>query len=311
MRAMRISARSWWVVGLVSILGGCFGSGSGGSGDDGSNAALRECSGDATPDEIDDNVVITAEYGESLHEMVACGGLNVALCNGVIEGIVDAIIDQRSDATPDGWSWQGDGSYVTMAENATMETRFYATHDFSFAAAGERVPHDVFLIDNYLVNAAVSVDFTTGRTEIVYDSAGPLVELLGQGATPPNPLEITLDGLSTFQAEFRALEFDSDVWLDDPREHAVVTYHVTTPRLATDALVTGEGMRYDLVEADATREDLDQALVVDEWTIVFTNDGGGQLDGSSSYHLTGGHFELVGEASFEHSTFPETTLSCP
>jgi hypothetical protein len=186
------------------MLGGCFGSG--GSGDD--HAALRECSGDATPDEIDDNVVISSEYGESLHEMVACGGLDVALCNGVIEGIIDAIIDQRPDATPDGWTWQGDGSYGTMAENARMETRFYVTHDFSFAAAGERVPHDVFLIDNYLVNAAVSVDFTTGRTDIVYDSVGPLVELLGQGSNPPNPLEITLDGLSSFQAEFRALEFD-------------------------------------------------------------------------------------------------------
>ncbi len=301
---MSLWGRSCVVV-LSVALGGCFFS----SSEDG-YPELDDCRGGATDDQVADTVVIAHEYADSLHEMVACGGLNVALCNGVIEGIINAIIEQSTDATPSGWVYQGNGTYVTMSEGATMETRFYVARDFSFAAAGELVTEDVFLIDNYLVNAVVAVDFSTGRTDIQYESVGPLVELLGQGANPPNPLRITLGGLGEFQREFRALEFESDVVLDDVREHATVRYHVVTPRLATQALVTGEGMAYELIDADATREDLGQALVVDEWTIEFVGDGGGKLDGSSRYHVDGRHFDFAGETRFESSANPETTLSC-
>lgn len=289
---------------LALGLGACFGSGTDAS------EELRECSGDASGVEVDDNVRITVEYAASLHEMVACGGLNVSLCNGVIDGILDAIINQRPDATPSGWTYQGSGTYVTMSEGATMETRFYVASDYSFAAAGSLVTDDVFLIDNYLVDAVVAVDFSTGNTEIQYTSAGPLVELLGQGPNPPNPLQITLGGLSGFQAEFRALEFESDVVLDDVRDDATVHYHVVTPRLGVQALVTGEGMGYELIEASASRDELDQQLVIDEWTIVFYDEAGGQLDGSSQYHVTGGLFTFSGEATFEQSSMAETTLSC-
>lgn len=267
------------------------------------------CRGEATDPEVDANVVITQEYGQSLHEMVACGGLAVVLCQGVISGIINAIINSSDDATPNGWGFDGDGIYRTGSDGVDMTTSFFLAEDFEgLGASGDLVTDNVFLVASYFVNPVVSVDFTTGATELQYDSTGPLVELLGYGATPPNPLPLGLNDISTIEERLGGLEFESTVVVDDVRPNAIIQYHTVSPRQPATGLVGGS-MRFDLVEASGVRADLTQDLIVDEWDIEFS-DGGG-LTGDSVFRVEGGHFDYAGVASFDDTTFPDTTLSCP
>jgi len=296
---------------LAFAAPGCiFTSGSGSDSEAGDDAAdaLRECGDDS---DIAEEVRITEEYGQSLHEMVACGGLAVALCNGVVSGIINAIIEQSNDATPDAWSYESGGTYRTSGEGVVMTTQFFAAADFSFAASGELITENVFLTENYLVGATVNVDLSTGATTLSFSGTGPLVELLGYGAEPESPISLSFSDIGEIEGRLGTLEFEADVLVDDVREAGTITYHTTTPRLPVQALLTGAGMRYDLIEADGAREELGQSLVVDEWSIEFVDEGGGALNGSSEFRVVGGAFDYAGVTAFENSTFPETTLTCP
>ena len=310
-------SRSRHLVSLLSALGlaamgpAClfngFGSGSGGDLPE-ELEPLRSCGDDA--DTIEATTEISAAYSESLHEMVACGGLAVVLCNGVVSGIINAILESRTDATPDSWAYEAGGTYRTEGEGVVMTTQFFLAEDFEFGQSGDLVTDNVFDTENYLVGAVVNVDLTTGRTTLGYDSTGPLVELLGHGAQPPNPIELSLNDLETLDDKLGALEFEADVDVDDVRDSGTIRYHVVTPRLAASALLGGSAMSYDLVEADGERSETGQTLVVDEWTIEFVDGSPGALDGSSRYHVTGGAFEYDAVATFDDSTMAETTFTC-
>jgi len=296
-------------VGLAALSPACLLSGLGGDGGALSEELepLRSCGDD---DQIEETTEISLAYAESLHEMVACGGLAVALCNGVVSGIINAILESRTDATPESWSYEAGGTYRTEGEGVVMTTQFFLAEDFEFGRSGDLVTDNVFDTENYLVGAAVNVDLSTGRTTLSYDSTGPLVELLGYGAEPPNPIELSINDLETLDDKLAALEFEADVDVDDVRDNGTVRYHVVTPRLAASALLGGAGMTYELVEADGERSETGQSLVVDEWTVVFVDENPGALDGSSRYHVTGGAFEYDAVATFERSTVAETTYSC-
>ena len=271
--------------------------------------SLRECRGDLGDDEVGDNVRITDEYAQSLHEMVACGGLNVSLCLGVTSGIINAIWTGSSDATPNGWSFQGEGIYITENTGVEMTTQFFLAEDFEeLGKKGDPVRHNLFLVDSYLVDPVVAIDFTSGATELRFDAAGPLVELLGFGPNPQSPIPLSANDLETLDDKLEALEFDSIVVVDDYRTASTIQYHTITERMPAKALLGGAGLEFELVEASGVREDLDQNLVVDEWTIEFAD--GRNLNGKSAYRVLGGLFDFQGVAQFNDSSYAETTLDC-
>lgn len=301
-RAVAVALATMSTFGAGCILGGV------GSDDEGEyGEQVRACS----TGDVRVTLEIVDAYADSLHEMVACGGLAVSLCNGVVSGIVNAMLDGSTDATPSGWSFEADGTYRTEGDGVVMTTQFFLDEDFEFAASGALVTDNVFLVDNYLVDAAVNIDLSTGRTTLSYSETGPLVELLGYGAEPPNPIALTLADIETLDDKLGALQFEADVVVDDVRDEGTVHYHVVTPRLAASALLTGAGMRYELEKADGTRDSENQALTVDEWTIEFVDEGGGALNGSSSYTVAGGDFDFTGVARFDNSSVAENTVSCP
>lgn len=287
---------------------GCVFGGGGGDVTDIEGREDLECAGDLTQQEIDVNLQISADYAQSLHEMVACGGLAVRLCQGVSQGIIDALLTNSTDATPDGWTYVGDGVYRTSSSGVEMTTRFYATEDFAFAATGEVVPHDVFQLGSYLVDPVVAVDLSTGKTELRFDGTGPLVELLGLGAEPESPVQLSFQQTQALNRKLEALEFDSVVVVDDPQGDSTIQYHTQSPRMPAKDLLLGVAMDFDLVEASGLRDDTEQDLVVDEWTIQFVE--GNLLEGSSVYHVVGGTFDFHGEARFERSSYAATTVSC-
>lgn len=279
----------------------------GSGGGDVDASALDACRGGASDAQVDDTVVIVGEFNDSLHEMVVCGGLQVRICAGVIDGIIDAIIAQSNDATPDGWTYEGGGVYRTSGAGVEMTTQFYLAEDFEFGSAGDVVTENLFLVDSYLVGAVLEVDFSNGATQIVYDQPGPLVELLGFGPNPPNPLPVDVNDLNDLKAKLRNLEFEANIVVDDMRETSIIEYELVTPRQSAGALVGGEAMSYEMVDASGFRAGLDQMLEVQSWDVVFV-DGG--LDGTIDFTVDGQHFGYAGTMVYESSGWADPQLRC-
>ena len=286
--------------------------GSSDSSDTAGSIDFQECRGDATDAEVTDTIAIVDAYDQSLHEMVACGGLNVLLCTSVVSGVVEAIIDQRNDATPDDWEYQGEGVYYTSGAMADMTTRFYLSEDFEFGQSGDLVTENLFLVDSYLVNARLVVtDVLSGEGELRFDAPGPLVELLGYGPNPESPLSVSLNDLTSIEGKLGALEFDSNVQVEDPRDSGTIIYHLKTERMPAAALINGSAMGYELEMASGNRESLGQELIVDDWSIEFVNGSVGALQGTIDFHVDGNHFDFAGTMVYNNSTYADPELSCP
>lgn len=296
-------------VGLLGLatLSGCIISPS-----DGDDDLLRECRGSA---DAEAHVEIVVDYDQSIHEMVACGGLNVTLISSVTVGIVDAIIDNRPDATPPDWEFRGDGVYYTNGGGAEMTTQFYANTDFSFAAAGDPLTENLFRVDSYLVGARVEAnidinDPLSSSVELTFDGVGPYVELLGYGENPTSPIALDTSAWDRVQASLGSLEFDSEISVDDTQSVSTVRYDVQTGRMPASSLLTGAGMDYELVMASATRDDLGQALIVEDWGIEFVDANPGALNGAIEFRVEGDAFEYFGSLTYENDTFGTAEYRC-
>lgn len=259
---------------------------------------LRECRDGASDDEALETIFITEEYGDSLHEMVACGNLTVLFATRVLGGIIESVQQGSQGKTPDGWNFE-DGVYHTEATGVTMDLELFWE--------GEAVLDNVFLVDSFLVGASASLQ-SNGSLSISYESTGPLVELLGFGAEPENPLVLSLSDADEIARSFGKLELETTIVVDDNREKTTVHYEVDSDRKSAEAIVGDGGLTYSLVEADASREDLAQTLTVREWTIEFVDHA--LLAGYSDFTVEGNHFDYEGRLTFENSTFPERELSC-
>lgn len=289
-------------------LGGCILT----SNDDADANLLRECRGGA---DAEAHVDIVVDYDQSIHEMVACGGLNVTLVSSVTVGIVDAIIDNRPDATPPDWEFQGDGVYYTNGGDAEMTTRFYANADFSFAAAGDALTENLFRVDSYLVGARVEANIDINNplassVELTFDAVGPYVELLGYGENPTSPIALDTSAWDRIQESLGKLEFDSEVSVDDTQSVSTVRYDVSTNRMPASALLSGGGMGYELEMASATREDLGQSLIVEDWGIEFSDGDAGALTGAIEFRVEGDAFTYFGSLTYEDDTFGTPEYRC-
>ena len=261
---------------------------------------LADCSGDADNEQVLDTILISEEYGDSLHEMIACGNLTLLLAGRIIAGVIEAIQAGSQGATPDGWSFDG-GVYTTEATGVVMTLELFRD--------GQRLEQNVFLVESFLVGASASLQ-GDGSVEIEFESTGPLVELLGFGDAPESPLTVSLNDLNGVGVELGKLELATKIVVDDTQgETSVVHYELDSERQTISDILESGGIVYSLVEADATREDLEQDLTVREWEIDFVDHG--VLDGYSLFDVTGDHFTYTGRISFDHSAIPERELECP
>lgn len=261
---------------------------------------LSSCRGDADDEQALDTILVSEEYGDSLHEMIACGNLTLLLAGRIIAGVVDALQSGAQGETPDGWTFEG-GVYTTTASGVVMTLELYQD--------GERLDANVFLLESFLVGAEASLQ-ADGSVEISFDAVGPLVGLLGLGDEPQSPVTVSLNDLNAVGVELGKLEIATNIVVDDDSgSTSVVHYELDSePQTVTDILESG-GIVYTLVQADATRDDLEQELVVREWEIDFVDHG--VLDGYSLFEVSGDHFNFAGRISFDHSALPERELECP
>jgi len=282
-----------------------------GDGDDGTDPLelLEECRGDASDAEVLDGIAIKDDYSDSLHELVACGGLNARLCSSLISGILDAIMKNEDSAMPPGWGYAGEGNYHTEGEGVLMDTQFFLAEDFEFGKKGDLITENLFLASNYLEGYYAYIDYQGIVVE--YDQPGPLVELMGYGTNPPNPLVLDLDDYYALNSRLKTLEFTTEIQMDDERDLSTVQYHLTSPRIPASGLLDGTAqMSFELHQADAFRTDLGQQLIVDEWAVDYGDTFGG-LDGFIDFHVDGQPFNWAGRFTYAQSGYPQEDVYCP
>jgi hypothetical protein len=240
------------------------------------------CEGEVSVEVEAEADILVVAFRNSLSEMIGCGRLTMDLAGGVRSGIVDAIIENRSDATPEGWTYEGDGVYTSSAAQAEMETKFYLASDFEFGQAGDPVEHNVFHVDSYLKGARVRVpDLLSLQAELHFDEPGPLVELLGYGTEPPNPIMVDLDTIGSVGDKIAALHFESEIYVEDVDEDSTIMYSLHTERMRANALLTGEPMRYELDSLVARRNGME--VDVTDWTSEFFSSG--TVEGSVTFDI--------------------------
>ena len=311
------------LVSALALSGGCVSSPdepSDDGADDGPDedpyAEIRSCVGDATNEEIANELAITGAYEVSLHEVVVCGNLTHRLTLAIAGELAEAIFAGAEGSVPDGWSFEDDGSYRTEGPGVVMTLRLFSGADYDVAAAGEPILDNVFVVDNYFVGARTEVDLPSASTRLVYDDVGPLVELLGLGATPPNPPPLTLSTSNEFGAALRSLGLQITIELQDGQHGGTIRYEVQSAHMSIGELLDGGELTFDLRMADGAREDTAQTLQVVDWDLAFTSGGslvgdGGSLIGTSDFEIRGGLFDFDGIVFFDDSTVGETRLRCP
>lgn len=240
------------------------------------------CDADVSVEVEAEATILVEAFRTSLSEMISCGRLTADLAGGVQNGIADAIIDNRPDATPSGWTYEGDGTFSTSGGQAQMETRFYLGADFEFGASGDPVEHNVFRVDSYLIGARVAVpDPLSLKAELRFDEPGPLAELLGYGAEPTSPIEVDLQTLGSIGNRLSKLHFESDISVVEAGGDETIRYDLHTQRMEANALLVGSPLRYELDTLVARAGETE--IEVSEWSAEFFTSG--QVEGSTTFDV--------------------------
>lgn len=152
---------------------------------------------------------------------------------------------------------------IDTENSATLQ--FVFTKDVGSFKAGAVVPNDLGRADSFLVGLKVTA------AGIAYDRPGPLVELLGLGANPPNPIPLTsstgqkvqdsIRGALAFQGSTHAnlmdCEYRTDIQLTiDPTPvtsdvHPKLVAATTKANGGTEPLVTAK--TWDVVYSESSR----------------------------------------------------------
>ncbi|MCA9711128.1 MAG: hypothetical protein KDK70_35125, partial [Myxococcales bacterium] len=244
--------------------------------------------------------------------------LFAGIVGALVEGLAELAEDPSASTLPEQYTYDGEGTY--FVEPATfndlrMEVRFHLGRDYSFGAKGELVTENLFVMDSYLVDARaeVTVDTSGGfpevRVEIDHAGPGPLAELLGLGADPPNPIVVTESTLVAAQAHLRDMEVEAIIFFADHPGVSTIEYDVESPRMLADSFLRGLPMVLSMVGADGWRDDTGQDLDVDTWTVEYV-DGVGALEGDIDFTTRGGRFDYVSRLHYDASGWPSIELEC-
>ncbi|MEM7153422.1 MAG: hypothetical protein AAF799_11310 [Myxococcota bacterium] len=273
---------------------------------------LLQC---ADREDIDQSLAITFDFEISAHEMIACGGLVFGIVGALVEGIIELAENPNASTLPDGVEFDGEGTYFVQPatfDDLRMENRFYFGRDYEVGARGELITDNLFVMSSYLRSPQTTVDvsnFPEVRIEISHDGPGPLVELLGLGAEPPNPIVVGNSTLNEAQANLRDIEVESIIFFTDRPGSSTIEYSVDSPRMLAQSFLTGSPMALNMVNASGTGIPLDQELTVDVWGIEY-DDGVGALNGNIDFTVRGGPFDYVSRFFYDGSGWPEISFAC-
>jgi len=280
---------------------------------------VSECSGSLDASEVAGNLELVGSLDQSVHELVACGGITVRVVGVLVQGVIEMIVDNDADITPDGLVYEGDGTYRSVASDPNQDTDMLLK--FFDTSSGEAVPipDDVFLASTYLVGASaetvLEVDEnnplnSTAYLEIEFDAVGPQVELLGFGPEPPNPIRIKSSDLDELSLDLDDVLLATEVTVVDERRDATVNYDVETGPDQVLDIFDGSRLDYRILDVSGGNEVQGQDLTLAEngWQIEFG--GGNTLIGSIEFSVQGGAFDYDGTFSYDSTSYADIQLTC-
>ncbi len=214
-------------------------------------------------------------------------GVTAWLMSCVAEAVVDVVVGAftgQDPGPPKCASWEQSASYVFDAGTYRMDLRqkvawfgtsivdeensaalrFVFTKPVAGNAEGALVPYDLGRADTYLVG--MRLVSAGDKVSIAYDRPGPLVELLGLGPNPPNPITVTKAAVETMRQSMSsslALEGTTRAKLGDCGQRSLIELALDrTPLTATE-------FKPRLVAA-TTRDEgaLSPAVVATAWNVV-------------------------------------------
>jgi hypothetical protein len=271
---------------------------------------LAACVGTTSQAELDNNLRTASYFEDSAHEMVVCGGISFAFIQVIVDMGINLVTDPSS--TPTEVIPFQDGVYKSSTsgyKEVKMDVELFAGSDYSFAKQGERIPFNVQDASNYLVGGKVTVDLVKQTASVSYQSAGPLIELLGFGANPPNPLAVSLSDLKKLSSEFGKVTMASTVYVNDEKGTSTFTYALTTPKQPVSSIFNAGRFTYQMDSVSGTRSDNKQSMKSSTWDIAYEDSVHG-LDGTMAMDFTGGVFPYRATFAYPKSKKPVVSYSC-
>ena len=265
-----------------------------------------------TDSQISDNTQIVEDYNQSIHELIACGNITVALCKATFGFIIDVISGTSGGTMPEGIAYGEGGIYnLTSANGVEMSIVFVNGVTSSLGEAGTPIVHNMFEGDNYLIGSDISIDFD--GAEIAFDETGPLVELLGFGPNPESPITIpvSLAGLKDIDPYIEDLLVESNILVNDEQNKSVITYNVEMSDGTRFEEVLDNTFSFEVVDASVQRSDLNQVLTNTSWELNFNKgESSTALNGVVAFEVLNGLFDYKGSLSWNNSGFGEALIAC-
>ncbi len=283
---------------------------------------LITCAQGLSDAEIASAAQIAFDLDQSMHELVACGGMTVSISAALITGVIGMVFDPDGDLIPSGLTYEGEGLYHTdggLGSSVSMDVRLYELVDGEFVL----VEADLFDPKSYLVGVEVNADADAdidfditnpldtkvsadATLEATYESAGPWAKILGLGDPPANPIHIS--DLAALDPDFGDIYIESDVRVSDVHGETEITFEVQTGKQALTEVFSSGGVSFDVVSLSGENVSLGQTLQADEFAIEFV--GGNQLDGHVSFSVQADAMAYVGVLQYDGAAFADVALDC-
>jgi hypothetical protein len=159
-------------------------------------------------------------------------------------------------------------------KNAKGEIRF-RLYWGTGALAGQPLMADVFDASSYLVEPKLSVDVFAARVTVSYQSAGPLVGLLGWGEAPRSPAVVRLSDADRIRANVASILADAHVVvrIGQP-ECAYTSLDFATTQKSLGDWVTAPDLSLDFVAGGSERAyPTAEKITITDWNAKLASQG--------------------------------------
>jgi hypothetical protein len=260
------------------------GGGSGGEEDrpaSGVPASLSACASDGAA--FREALDLYEATDRSVHELVTCGQLQLALVRGFV---VSLVVSNSDLLTPEARVGLGGASFTRAADGSYEmfvggDPRSRFALRFFEAGRDETIAGDVFRLDSYLAGVRVDASMTFDemqedwdrpcRLSFSFEGPGPLAHLLNDGAPLRESfvVDLSLDDvldlmaggpleadLGPFDSLIRSLEIESELDFVDDRGGAVVEYSARGTRSSLRSTNDEGLLSFDVPDLRSTSESL-------------------------------------------------------
>ncbi len=270
------------------------------------------CEGEATAEEIEDTYRIAGDVEWMVWELMGCGAMMVGLALQVQKVPWQFVFTNPIPSPPPMFRAEETYRVQPVVPEGVMDIRFFYGDDYGVGQTGEVIPYDVLQMESYFHGLVIDTS-EPNQVTLSWDGIGPLIELLGFGPNPPNPLVV--DSTDDLFAELDKLLMQGTLVLDDSRDFSSTVLTARTPRVSVGELLEPGSVEWQLESLDGERAELSQELTLEEWTIQYhhaTLWADSELSGQVSYVVEGDHFPFESTIDYgeEPTRYPDVTRQC-